>query len=74
MVIWLLDHETKDCPLDLPKTNNILCLTTIEKPEPAENSRRSSRGEALCPRVHERRIAADILELTSLRKFKQMFT
>ncbi len=33
------------CLLDLPKTNYILCLTTIETSEPAADVRRTSRGE-----------------------------
>ncbi len=40
------NHETKDCLLDLPKTNFTSCLITTETPEPAADIRRTSHCEA----------------------------
>ncbi len=44
---------TKDYLLDLPKTNDILCLTTTETSEPAVNVRRTSWGYAPLFGIHE---------------------
>ncbi len=52
---WYI-NETKDCPLDLPKTNYVSCLTTIdiETSQPVANSRRNGQSKAgfISPGAH----------------------